>query len=292
MHYKDTVMVLYPGGAYGTFVLWCLYYFSGQLPDAVLPFLPNGSSHGFKRHWFDAKEKNLPPVEDYLAGDTTVPFLRTHGSNGQQTLQEYFDSKHKYFSKIVVLVSDDSSRMLMLNNKHTKTTKSREALLKEIKEIYKKQFAVETEEVPIWQQREMISYWYDRQFTSEDQWSNLHSDNLIQIPVRQIVDNFESTLKNIFCLLDLELVLEDQIQTVKQQWLPLQKYTNSDQYCRDMALATYQGTLFAKPRSMNLWEEAYVQYLLRKVYKKDLKCYNLDVFPTSSLELKELLIDV
>ena len=43
----NTIPILYNGGAYGTFMEWCLFYFAGY--DIVSdPTERNGSSHGYE----------------------------------------------------------------------------------------------------------------------------------------------------------------------------------------------------------------------------------------------------
>ena len=41
------VSILFPGGCYGTFIEWCLNYFSDPNFDQTLPFTETGSSHKF-----------------------------------------------------------------------------------------------------------------------------------------------------------------------------------------------------------------------------------------------------
>jgi len=74
---KDTNVILYSGGAYGTFIEWCCNYFSGKFrSDTLPPFSENGSCH------LNQKAPMVsvfpPSFCKYIESSNTYPFIRLH----------------------------------------------------------------------------------------------------------------------------------------------------------------------------------------------------------------------
>lgn len=83
----------------------------------------------------------------------------------------------------------------------------------------------------------------------------------------------------------------DNFSEIYEQWLAIQKHKDTDKIVQSIVNSTVNGIDYAWA-PLNIVNEAVVQMQLRDLHSLDLKCYNLDVFPTNTKDLKELLINV
>lgn len=309
MNYKDTVVIVYPVGGYGTFIEWCLMYFSGLLPDHSLPFTDAGSSHLYSGHFLDAgiESKKFPkfksiPAEEYLSGDDVYPYVRTHGSlrelttNPNYTAKSYINKLYQYVSKFVLVNVPLQARLMVLGNEITKPKVAlsvQGTFYENVISEFKDQFGVEdSSNVPKWQLREMISYWQERRLSIPvDVYTPIDDPKVVNVCVRDLVDNFESTLHQLAVKLDIQLKHTDRIQDIKQKWLSLQRFTNSDQISNQI-IDSVVNNKEHRWGELNLIEEAFVQWQLRDFHKLDLLCYGLDQFPTTSSDLRQVLVPI
>jgi len=123
---KQTTLIYYLIGAYGTFIEWSLNYFSDPNFPEELPFLNDaslgGNSHGYDGYFFINEDE----YNGYLQSSLTVPFTRMHP--GTLILGKALDVVHeellrisKDFNNIIIPIFDDSSRFWVLDNFLTKT---------------------------------------------------------------------------------------------------------------------------------------------------------------------------
>lgn len=293
---KNTTLIMYPPGGYGTFLHWSLFYFTGNLTDDSLPFLPNGSSHLFKEHLFDGKFFNSPTIETYLSSDMYTPFVRTHGTlySEQNSYNEYISKVIDYFDNVILLVPSEHDRLLLLYNRLTKISVfNMDILFSQVKDKFSKQFNADPNSIPVWQMREMLSYWFEHWVHREKLYQDvIDHDKIIRVPIRRLVDDFETTFTSLVDLLGLQLVNGNRLKDVKDQWLVLQKYTGTDAVCENIVKSVTNNQDFDwKCSDLGIIEEAYVQFKLRTLYNLDLLCYNLNIFPSSATELQKLLIN-
>ena len=293
------VLIVYPPGGYGTFVEWCLNYFSGTITDHSLPFTDSGNSHLFVGNFLDNDE--LPNWNS--TSQSTPLFARTHACIKElsqlpgYTAQQYVDQIQDTVSKIVLINVPRNAQLLVHGNS---ITKSKEAIRtlgtfsqRVIKE-FKEQFGViDSCAVPTWQLREMMSYWHQRRLGElyTTRYQKIIDPRIINVSVRDLVDNFEHTISWLFDNLHIRMHNRDQIATVYQKWIRLQKFVNSDKICQDIVHSAVNNIdLEWKP--LHLFEEAVVQWQLRDLHQMDMLCYNLNEFPLSTRALKKVLINV
>lgn len=124
---KDTNLIYYPAGCYGTFVEWICQHFYFNLELDELPFMTNGSSHKYLGNLLLPVN---PVLHDYLKSTYTVKFARITNSihkeiNSQEkpqentwidTVKEDLDFLNTHFSKIIVLYPTVSNKLWLHNN--------------------------------------------------------------------------------------------------------------------------------------------------------------------------------
>ena len=285
---KNTVLIVYPGGGYGSFLHWCLMYFSGEIDILSTPFMPNGSAHRFNGIMFD----DFQGVDKFLNSDVVATFARTHGISAYHSKQFDCVSKYQnYFKKLILITQDAKSHLMILHNSYTKIVNcTYPPPLTEIVNNYKNSFGA-TDPVPQWQIREMISYFHESyQFYINDLYQPVDSQQVVNVPVRELVDNFESTLTGLFDQLDIPMVRQERISDVKHKWLSLQKFVNIDHVCQQILAAVVNGQ-YSEWEDLSIFDEAWLQWQLRN-NKLEIRCEGLDKFPTNSLQLRELLYPV
>lgn len=287
MNKKDTILIVYPGGAYGTFLEWCLSYFSGMLDDESMPFnFDTGSCHEFEGHPLDFP--NTISSEEYFSSDLIYPVARSHGNtNFSVHIKDYVERYKDYAGYVINIVPDDQCRLLTFHNAIHKI-KDLEYFTKNIENLCELS-AADTH----WERREKISF--KIKYFQNYSWYYGTGPNQLTITVYDIVYNLKNCLTSIFdkTKLSFDANRINKFDVIEQQWLGLQKFKHLDQLCHSIAKATAtDNDLDWSDKNLSVYDEAYVQMLLRDLHKFDLKCYNLNEFPTNSHDLRKLLINV
>ena len=290
---------------------WCLEYFSGNLPAEssvpswlstppyflhtchtdVLPitsscnliFIRNNELH------------QSTTLADYLAGTDEYQFLRTTATViddvDYQQHRSFVQEYKKFFKRIVCLTQDQSCHLLILHNFLKKGNLLQQFVDRTL--LQNKDAFAATDTVPIWQLREMISFEHHKlvQYTTQ-LYQPSTEIGVINVSIRNLIDHFQNTLVGLFDDLDLPMTRCDQLHRVESEWLGDEKFIGTDQLCLDIVTNTLAGNTFSwSTDQLTLIDEAYVQYLLRQ-HQFELRCYGLDMFPTNSVQLKQLLYSV
>ena len=105
------------------------------------------------------------------------------------------------------------------------------------------------------------------------------------------ISDFELTIKRIskFCNLNFLRPIED-LLPYHYENIKLQKFINQDLICNDILQATL-GNENKVWESLPLTSEAWLQWQFRNL-GYELKCYNLNTFPSNSEQLRELLYKI
>ena len=301
MNQKDTLLIVYPPGGYGNFINWCLNYFTEKIPKDALPFLSDGSSHSdYTDHNDVVKHSigfaNSQPTVDYYNSNHNYSIVKTHGHENAYrvenwTVEYYINSIHDYTRQFIIMNTSADAMLLVLNNMLTKTEYNLDS---QVISQFKSSFGLNRDTVPHWQLREMYSFWFDGavQFFVNG-YAPVKNEKIVNISIRQLVDQFQPTLKLAFDQLGLTMKRQEELSAIESKWLSLQTYSNIDLLCNRIIDATVNNQIFDwSDQKLSILSEGYVQWKLRDLHKLDLMCYNLDVFPTNSVELRKLLINV
>lgn len=293
--YKHTFLIVYPTGTYGSFIDWCINWFSGQIDQNILPFTANGSAHLWRGNAAgDVNGQAHKTIEWFLTNDLEPFTIRTH-----LIFEEY---KHANFEKLLHVYQQNFRKVILINNHpdchlltlHNTYTKSKAHTYNQLKSYiihrYSSQFNAQ-EPIPTWQLREMMSYWHGSYHCQlRDTYQPLHGHNLINVDVRDLVYNFEQCLCSLFDQLSLPMSRKSQLPEIKNTWLALQKFKNLDQKIERVIEATVSNEDLEFGVLDHILDEAFVQWKLRSCRSTDLMCFGLDQFPTNTKTLRDLLI--
>ena len=294
LSYKPTTLIIYPAGGYGTFIDWCLSYFSGYIDYPKLPFELAGSSH---RHVGRPLDFTFPKftTDDYLKSSEIYKFARTHAVKKDMSLQQYYEKYADYFQNIIVLAPSDSVILLLVKNSIDKIPSHKNKCLLEWIEIGKQHFQLDFNQTTLGIQREIISFWFslDPALQSIFKLDNI-KPHTIKFDVEEFVNNPKQILKDIFKFLKLEIVSDRQqeLDNAIQQWDLLQIHKDTDAICNNIINHIVSNTEFDwSTQTLDIIEQAYIQWQLRVLHGINLKCYNLEVFPTNTKDLRNIIDD-
>lgn len=293
--YKDTFLIVYPTGAYGTFLDWCINWFSGQIDENVLPFTLNGSAHKWRGDAAGDVISEAHKTIEWFLEQPKVPFtVRTH-----LTFTEYKKAEHenliksyqKNFKKVILINNDPDCHLLMFHNTMTKSNASSyNRTIDTVIRNYKDRFNAGSS-IPNWQLREMISFWHgDWNSQLRDTWQPIPDEKIVNVGVKNLVYNFEECLCDLFDNLKITMVRRNSLTEIKNQWLSLQKFKDSDQYFNNIVSNIATDQPLQSINCNNIFDEAFIQWKLRSIYNLDLMCFGLNEFPKNSADLKTLLV--
>ena len=258
-----------------------------------LPFNHNGNSHKFNGRLIRA----IDGWRAYLTDSKKDCVVRLHPkTKKEESLIENLNEIVSSVDKAILVYCAYDSLLLNLNNKFEKVWA--EGWLNHYEDQIKDNLSgwgkQDLRSMHLWELREFLSFYIFPQHLTETELDNLlhFSDpKVFKLDIRRLFDDFELTVKQLlnFCNLPLK---RNKFKEVFDAWLPLQKHYKKDKLVNDIIQAIAAGAYFDwAATSLTVVDEALVQMQLRDLHKLDLRCYNLNVFPTNTKDLKELLID-
>jgi hypothetical protein len=273
------IKILFPPGCYGTFLSRCLYNYSSLNTDQVnissLEFDEDGSSHEFRKNKIAHRVISCCHFDqlDSIDTDDIVTILPC-----KQHRLDYVDNHFAKHGKSKI-ISHITNVIDQKNIEHKLATRWE----------YHDQL---DENVPRWILREWFSFWL------VDFFDGGYNDQLYrqvkskyQTNTLSLFTNLEKVIQDSLKALDLEFVEHDLIQTTQKDFVANQKYHGIQIRC-DKWVESLLGN--ADPISnpcLTIFDEAYVQYLLRK-NGYEIKCNGLEHYPLTLTEMKDLIYHV
>ncbi len=293
-----TIPIVYAGGAYGTYLEWCLTTLSNNKVIQA-PFGKNGNSHGYVGNQL----YDFAGWQKFRRSGKSAPFVRLHPKvrNGE-SVTDHLTRICNDAEYVIHLYPDQDSIVLCLNNSYTKiwndwwgvSIRGKQIDAEELYNNWPVDRNASIDNIPTWIRREFLSYrlvdgYFDQlEWYQPDTWQ---SPNCLVVSVTDLLHNFEQTLNNIkqFCKLDFAKPISDLVPYHTQN-LSLQTYLTHDKLCKDIVDAViHKQELNWAP--LSLVSECWIQHQLREL-GYGIKCHGLDTFPTSSVQLRELLYPV
>lgn len=291
---NDTIVIVYNGGAYGTYLEWCLTTLSTNR-DIQEPFALHGSSHGYHGNLLT----NLEGWKNYLRSDTRWQFVRLHPKTSKhEKLTDNLLEIANNSKSIIYLYPDNDTVLLNINNWFHKVYDSwvahsfkTEIDPRKIYDNWPVDRSVPVDQIPRWVLREFLSFYLMPSWFSQVEWNHLDTwkhDKSINITLSQLLFDFESTLLSIQNFCGIEFVKPiSSLTAIHQKNLSLQKFIPQDRLCHQIVSATIDRVVLSWDQ-LPLPSEAWIQWKLRN-QGFEIRCDGLDTFPTNSLHLRELL---
>lgn len=291
------VCIVFSGGSYGTFIEWCLNYFSDPTFSTELPFTEVGNSHKFKGNQlltFDNCVEYTKSIKNY-------PFVRFHPKidKGEKILDNLkFVSRH--FKKTIYISPTTETIAWSINNKFEKIwgangwIKEHENLVHDNINRWGSYESVEC--MKKWQLREFLSFFmYDQHIaetelqlipTVVDQFTNIHV-----ITLNNLKENFKKTILDLLDYCQITPIRIETLNYIYSAWLNKQYHIFKDEVISKIISSLLNNEFYSWSEiNLTVVDESLVQYFLRQ-HGIEIKCYNLNTFPTNTDDLKKLYVN-
>jgi len=265
------IFVLYPPGCYGSYVAKCVYYYTELNPNdaATFNFDSTGSSHDIRNNVdLLSKIKTTHEIKDHAGA--TVSILPVEN--------RYLDYFNNQFSK-----------------------QSRSDLMAYILDIFPDQSILDNlkkwglskpsiSSSPRWILREFFSYCLIDCMSNGYQVHNFVGSDYVSITADDIFDNFYATYQHIVKQLGLTITTEfESIIQNHEIFLQKQQFHNSQINCNSWVQDILNSdTLDSVSPCQTIFDESYIQYLLRQ-QGYEIECDNLNIFPSTTSEMKKII---
>lgn len=292
-----TTVIAYGGGAYGTYLEWCLTTLRSDLA-IVPPFNSNGNSHRFKGNYVQGMEGWHQRNKQLL----DAPFVRLHPKTKQhESLCDNMNHLCDSADSVVYICPDQDSVLLIINNLAYKIWNNwwQHAFATAIDpdKIYNNwpiNKTVDINDVPNWIKREFLSLYLMPAWLAQTEWTRMLSwyhPKCCVVTVSQLLYDFESSIERIGAHCGFTFAKPVSVLLpYHQENLKLQKFTNQDQICKQV-VDSIVNNQHLDWNDLTLISESWVQWQLRNL-GYEIRCHGLDTFPTNSIQLKELLYPV
>ena len=267
------IKILFPQGCYGTYFSRCLYQYSNLKEEEFIPlaFDSTGSSHVHRnnRHAISKIIQGHFPTLPMNTTDTIISLIPDNNCNLDYFNNQFYKQAQ---SQIIEFI------LSMYNNDEIET---------KLKKNWNYHKALDLE-IPNWILREWCSFWLSAT------WQNSYSRELYgnsafyKIEVVDLLNNIEQTLTQSFDYLNLTFTVDMSIiKNTHATFLSVQKFHGIQQRCNRWADAVLTDTEMESP-VQTIFDEAYLQYLFKdKGY--EIFCNGLNIFPTSSRDMKKII---
>jgi hypothetical protein len=294
-----TIAIVYPVGNYGTYLEWALTTLTSDISISA-PFKTNGNSHLF--HGNHAASIHSPMWEAIANKEKSCFFVRLHPKTQKhRILDDNLNQILDVAEKVIYLYPDPDSVLLTVNNFYTKAWTdwwsirlSDPVFADNLYSNWPVERDTQADQIPVWIKREILSFnlmpsWYDQvEWYHPDRWSHARCQWVL---TNELLYDFESTMQKLqkFCNLEFKKPIADLVP-VHNTMLSLQQSLSQNQLCHDIVNYTLANEPF-EWTDIPLPSQGWVQWQLRNL-GYEIRCNGLDKFPTTSVQLRELLYPV
>jgi hypothetical protein len=287
------ICILFNGGSYGTFLEWCLNYFSDLNFNDSLPFNTNGNSHKFHGN----QKLNFSGAVNYINSSEDLPVIRFHPKTTKdENLIDNLKFVDKNFRKIVYLIPTKNTMAWNLNNKFEKIWD--EGWLKHHEIQFVNCLAgwdkENIEHMETWELREFLSLYLYPQHLAESELEKMQDiqkefTEFQFITIDSLRDNFKDTIITLLEYCKLTPTRLNKVEEIYQEWISRQYHCYKDIVIKDIIDSVLNNNLYDwSDNKLTLVDEALIQFYLRQ-HSIEIKCYNLNTFPTNTTILNNYL---
>jgi hypothetical protein len=288
--------IVFSGGCYGTFTEWCLNYFSDPSFPTDLPFTKVGSAHLFNGNHL---------VEcwlEYIHSDKEFSFVRCHPKMlAQENVVDNLKLISRHFKKTVLIIPTKDTFAWNINNKLEKIWGDRFWSIttddQMNKNIRKWKSCDSYDQLDRWEFREFLSFFMYEQHLAEvdledilDNYENLN--NVLHIiTLEDFKNNFNNTICSLLNYCEITPIRIETLDYIHSTWLENQHHIFKDDLIFKIIDSLLNNRFYSwHDKNLTLADEALVQYFLR-LHNIELRCYNLNVFPINTEDLKKLYVN-
>lgn len=297
---KNTMLIAYSGGTYGTYLEWAL---NSLLDDKPLhfPFTDVGNSHASKLgHYLSS----IDGFGRYLNSDHNFITARIHPKTKKtHDLKQNLEYIVDHVSCMILLYPDRSHELMCVNNYMTKIWSGHPykgamsyITPDDIYNNYDIDPVTDLQDIPLWIQREHMSFnlfdaWRDQvEWYFPDKWRH---DRAMIITTKELFYNFENILQHIQDFWGQRYKKSvSEIMPAHREMITLQQHLGKDQFCAkiiDSVIGTKQSSI--EFGGIDMVSQAWIQHQLRN-HGYELRCQDLNDFPIDTTQLRSLIYKV
>lgn len=294
---KNTLVIAFNGGAYGTYLEWVLNTLMSN--DAIIePFTNLGNSHNTH---LGIHVDDIDGFNSYIASDQQYLTLRMHPkTDPSHSVVDNLEHMLEHVPKLILLYPDRDHELLCVCNYTTKIWEGHiyDGAMhymnpKDIFDNYQLSPDMDLRDIPEWIIREHMSFnlfssWHDQfEWYLPDTWQHPRA---LTITTKELFENFEHVLENIinFWGVTPARLITDLVPSHKKM-LSLQQHLGKDVLCSkiiDSVLGAAEPMTWG---NLCMVSQAWIQRQLRQ-RGYELLCNDLDNFPSDTAGLKSVVV--
>lgn len=300
------IPIIYSGGSYGSYLSFVLSNIETQsnLHDIKYPFGKNGNSHlniSSTLH----KTKNNNYVIDVCKDHSK--FIKYHPKSTKDDVVSYeIDRLMNTVTHAILIYPSESDVLLSMNNAYFKIWDNwfdnilKDDVVEDIKlkhNLYSNwNIPSNTQcfnDIPTWIKREFLSYYMVPAWMDAHEWNLLswyNNPNLHIITINMLLHNFKETITNISQYCSIKNENMHNMLHIHEKMLLFQEHINKDYICNNI-ITNYTNNTNCTINNLSIVDEAWIQWKLRSM-DIEIKCNNLNTFPTSVDDLKKITYNV
>ena len=289
------ICIAFNGGSYGTFIEWCLHYFSNSNFSQELPFTDSGNSHKFiGNHLLNIK--NVTEFVNNSNSDKNA-IVRFHPKTHEQdSILNNLTFVKENFKKVIIIHPTEESLVWNIHNKFEKIWSQGWLWYNEtdiVKNLTKWEIN-NLDSMAVWQKREFLSFYIYKQHLMETELLSMEKfksklPDALFISIDTLRDNFKNTIIKIFDYCDMQIINYEKIDVIYQHWIEKQYHKDKDNLVKNITHAIINNVnLNWQDEQLTIVDEAMIQMGLRN-NGIEIKCFQLDKFPSSTNEIRPLL---
>lgn len=281
------IIVLFPAGAFGSTIEYSLRAFSNELTKVDAQVKEDGSMHSFSKEWHPTTIERFLKNKDFTQEIATPTYpgqdYLTPGETVKQ-LQNFITKNEK-----VILIMMNSVEMAERNQlfAYYKAPDFMPVVMENKEKSWNSEYKSYLDMQPF-ELREALSFYIDTQ-TSYLEIKKDAVKNWLYITPDDILYDFQNTIIRLMEHCNLTINQSASIDTFYQNWFEKQQYVLKEFETINMIVKSITLGRYFKWEKISILGEAIIQSRLRK-QGLEIACYNLNVFPTDTTELIQVII--
>lgn len=277
------IIIFFPVGAFGSTLEYCIRRFSLEFDTIETQIQPDGSMHSLSKEAHLLYQNDFQKIQDSAEKIFTPVYPNLTNSTVRETIQHF---KSFYNNQKVVFITLDNEQAVEKNEffgfyklPNKIAVQSKLENIRQWNPEYKTVFDMQR-----WELREYVSLMYEDLIPMMTEAHSLAQKEWLSLNPQALLDNFSGTVKKIINYCNLTLNDEPGLEEFAQVWVSKQQYIIEK---HNIMNHVFENTVHNKSfswDSLDIIGEAILQYKFKK-QGMFLKCFNLDVFPTSTQAL-------
>ena len=280
------IIVLFPAGAFGSTVEYCLRQFSNELTKIVATVALDGSMHSFQKEFHPKTVEEFVQVKDCEIATPVYPgqdYL-----SPSQTIDQF--AKNTDVDQKILVIHFSSVKMVERNQLfcYYKVPNFFDVILKDKHLSWNPHYKSWTDMQP-YELREALSFYIDQQ-SQHLEVEKSKNKNWLFITPDDLLTNFEITILDIIKYFELTVDTEQNIGEFADLWVSKQKYIVEEfEQIEQIMSSMYSNTDFCWNK-ISIVGEAIIQSRLRG-RGLEIACDQLNQFPTSTRDLHKIILE-